>query len=147
MSAPRLRDARLADWPAVRAMLEAAELPHADLSPAAMREFLVAEEAAAVCGAVGLEPAGPVGLLRSLVVAQSVRGRGLGETLLTALEQRASERGVVELWLLTIDAGEFFARRGYAPKPREAAPPAIRGSREFSSLCPADAALYSKRLY
>lgn len=144
--ADTLRSARPSDWPDVRRLLDDAGLPRADLTERDMRDFLVADAGGTPVGAVGLQQTGHIGLLRSLVVAPSRRGSGSGSRLVAALEARARELGVGELWLLTIDAGEFFAGLGYRPRRRSSAPPAIRDSAEFSSLCPADAAIYSKRL-
>ena len=135
--------ARACDW------LQAAGLPAADLTPQHMLDFLFAERGGLPVGMVGLEPFAPparIGLLRSLVVDPSCRGGGLGSRLVAALEAAAVERGLRELWLLTIDAQEFFARRAYVAAARSAAPSVIQASAEFTSLCPGDAVLMCKRL-
>jgi len=54
------------------------------------------------------------------------------------------ERGIAELWLLTIDADAFFATSGFSVRGRDDAPSAVRASQEFSSLCPDNAVLMSK---
>ena len=97
-------------------------------------------------GVIGIEPYGNTALLRSLVVTPLARGAGIGRGLVTALESAAIERGTRELWLLTIDADAFFSTLGYFTRRRGDAPDPIRGSAEFSSLCPGDAVLMSKRL-
>lgn len=142
----RLRPARASDWPEIRDLLDLAGLPHADLGERDMRDFLVADAGGEPAGAAGLQQAGSVGLLRSLVVSPAQRDRGVGGRLVAGLEERARESGVRELWLLTVDAGEFFAGRGYRLRQRSSAPEAIRATAEFRSLCPDDAALFSKRL-
>jgi amino-acid N-acetyltransferase len=43
------------------------------------------------------------------------------------------------LYLLTTTAREFFAGRGYRAIDRADAPERIRGTTEFSDLCPASA--------
>jgi len=48
--------------------------------------------------------------------------------------------GVAELYLLTTTAQEYFRRRGFADRPRETAPPAIRETWEFRSGCLTSAA-------
>ena len=125
-------------------LLEKAGLPVADL--ATDRLALVAESDRVFQGAIGLETFGGVGLLRSLVVAQNARGKGIGPALVTALEVACLSDGVGELWLLTIDADAFFTKLGYDTRDRSDAPNSIQTTEEFSGLCPGDAVLMSKRL-
>lgn len=141
------RQATPLDWPVVRDLLQHAELPVEDLAADRMPDFVVCVGADGILeGAVGLERYGEVALLRSLVVCKAGRGKGLGGCLVAELEQSAGERGIRELWLLTNDAHDFFAARGFEIRDRADAPDAIRGSAEFSSICPASAVLMSKTL-
>ena len=145
-NSPALRRARAADWDDVRRLLDAAELPATDLGPALLEHFLIAELDDDVVGLAGMEVFGNTGLLRSLVVANSARSAGLGGTLVAALETAAQAAGIRELWLLTIDAENFFIRHGYDIVTRDAAPDAIRLSEEFAELCPDSAYLMLKDL-
>ncbi len=129
----------------VRALLDANDLPSADLDNSAI-EFLALEENDAVTGIVGLEVYGPDALLRSLAVRADQRGAGHGHALVSAIESRALERGARAMYLLTTTAAPFFARLGYAPASRDGAPEAIRRTREFSQLCPSTAAFMAKTL-
>lgn len=137
---------RQEDDPAIWALLEAAELATADLSPGLLERFLVARAAGVVVGAVGLEPFGRVGLLRSLVVHPSHRGLGLGGAMVAQLERRARVAGVEELYLLTTSAAAFFEARGYRPLDRSQVPSSVAASTEFRSLCPASAVCLCKHL-
>ena len=141
-----LRRAEPTDWPAVEALLTTATLPIEDLGADRLDAFLVAEIGGEIVGAVGHESYADVGLLRSLVVREDRRNSNLGRKLVEAIEATARMAGIDELWLLTIDAERFFERRGYAFVDREAAPDAIRGTAEFSTLCPGTAFLMRKRL-
>ncbi len=135
------------DWTAIRDMLDAAGLPTGDLDQDRMSDFTIARVADGSCaGAIASERFGRVALLRSLVVAESARGSGLGTRLVEALERAAAGMGVSELWLLTIDADDYFKARGYAVTDRSEAPAAIRATAEFSSLCPGSAVLMTKRI-
>lgn len=89
---------------------------------------------------------GVVGLLRSLAVAESDRGLGCGKRLIQEAELHAASQGVQDRYLLTSTARPLFESVGYAAISREAAPPAIRGTTEFSSVCPASATLMHKRI-
>ncbi|MES2821160.1 MAG: arsenic resistance N-acetyltransferase ArsN2 [Pseudomonadota bacterium] len=97
-------------------------------------------------GLVGLELQGPAMLLRSLVVAESARGQGLGARLVEHAEHCAAAQGARALYLLTTSAEAFFAQRGYQLAERATAPGAITATRQFAGLCPAAAAFMVKRL-
>ena len=133
-----------ADVSTARQLLSAAGLPIEDVT--FERLALVAEKDGELAGLVGLEQFIEIGLLRSLIVSPANRSGGVGKALVSALERMAMEKGVSELWLLTIDADAWFAQLGYRAQEREAAPPAIQQTDEFSSLCPGDAALMRKNL-
>jgi len=125
-------------------MLGLAGLPTRDLS---IRHLaLVAESEAGIVGVVGLETFGDVGLLRSLIVSPNARGSGIGRLLVESLELSARKRSIRELWLLTVDADQFFSKLNYEVRQRAFAPEVIRNSQEFSALCPDDAVLMTKSL-
>ena len=80
-------------------------------------------------------------LLRSVVVLPKLRGTGVGAALVASLIEQARSSGAERLWLLTTDAGDFFARHGWTVMHRAVAPAAIRVSDQFTTLCPASATL------
>ncbi len=131
---------------AVKALLAAARLPVDDITPDAMAHFLGAWSGPHLQGVVGIEPYGDTALLRSLAVAESRRGTGLGSALLAHAERHARESGCRTIYLLTTSAQPYFEKRGYTVTPRDAAPEAIRGTSQFSTLCPASAVLMVKYL-
>lgn len=83
---------------------------------AAVPEFIVAEEVATGSvvgyGAVHVmwEQLGEV---RTLGVSESVLGKGVGHRLLSALEERARELGLTQLFCLTFEI-DFFERHGFS---------------------------------
>lgn len=141
-----LRQATGADYQGIRDLLSESGLPVDDLFPPMLEQFVVAEFGEKLVGLVGLQKFGGSGLLRSLVVSETMRGSGLGGMLVGRLESLASELGIGELWLLTIDAQHFFEKHGYGIAPREAAPPSIQTTEEFSHLCPGSAFLMRKTI-
>lgn len=141
-----IRPARPADYAPATELLQAAGLPVADLSAERLQDFVVATGDGGVVGFVGLEVHAHIGLLRSLVTRSDARRLGLGRRLVAEVEALARGRGIGELWLLTIDAQAYFERLGYTREERAAAPDAIRGTAEFTSLCPGDAVLMKKSL-
>jgi homocysteine S-methyltransferase len=140
-----VRPAGEEDLPEIRRLLESNRLPTTDLEHS-LPVLFVARDGPMLVAAGGFEVHGESGLLRSVVVADRLRGTGLGRTLVESIEAAARQRGVRELLLLTETAREFFARLGYADTAREIAPEAIRNSAEFKSLCPQSARCMSKRL-
>jgi amino-acid N-acetyltransferase len=126
-------------------LLVGAGLPAADLTDAHMSTFFYAGSADAPDAIVGVEIYGPDAMLRSLVVSPAQRDRGFGQALVTTAEQYAREHGVSTLYLLTTTAERFFLARGYSNLARDAAPPSIRHTTEFSGLCPASSAFLYKR--
>jgi amino-acid N-acetyltransferase len=144
----KIRPARSDDLDAIAALLAENELPTSDATRDLLRDFVVAEDAhGSVVGSVGLERFGPDALLRSLAVAGRERKAGLGSTLLAHAEDMALATGILELWLLTTTAAEFFRRAGYALDARPSAPTGIRTSTQFAQLCPSTAVCMRKRLY
>jgi arsenate reductase len=133
-----LREAVSADLPALRAFLQAAELPVDDVE-IGRQEFLLAREAERIVGSVGLELVGADALVRSLAVAHDRRGLGLGKRLLEAAVQRARSSGIETLYTLTITAEAFASARGFVRIPRADVPPAIGSLPQFRSLCPISA--------
>jgi amino-acid N-acetyltransferase len=95
---------------------------------------------------VGLELFGETGLLRSLAVRRDLRGAGFGGRLVQAAEDAAMNQGATNLFLLTTTAEAFFGSRGYERCDRVTAPPAIKATAEFTSLCPSSAAFMRKYL-
>lgn len=129
------------------ALLAACHLPIADLAANADVRLYGCRVEGALVGAVGLECLGRVALLRSLAVASSRRGKGLGQALVTSAEEHAAAQGIDTLYLLTTTATAFFTPLGYTPAERAQAPAAIRATPQFAGLCPATAILMSKRLH
>jgi len=146
MNGLRVRSAVANDLVAIIGLLADADLPVEDLNERKLSLFYFAESDVGSAGVIGLERHGHVGLLRSLVVAPSARGQGLGKKMVDTLEANAIDTGVTELWLLTIDAEKFFRRLKYKTVSRELVPDAIRGTEEFSNLCPGTAHLMVKSL-
>jgi arsenate reductase len=126
---------------ALLALLEACGLPTADLGAAHCTTFFGCRRDGRLIGAVGLEPLGGAALLRSLAVADTGRGAGLGVALVARAEQEAVVSGARQVFLLTTTAAPFFARLGYRPADRGAAPAEVAATTQFAGLCPASATL------
>ena len=134
-----IRPARAADLAAVRALLIAAELPVDGLDEQFGDAYAVAESDNTIIGAEGIETYGKAGLLRSAVVDDRWRGRGVGDAL-------TRERGLGDVYLLTTTAADYFPRHGFVRVDRASAPAELQSSREFAEACPASAVTMRLRL-
>jgi amino-acid N-acetyltransferase len=141
----RLDSACAEDLVVIRVLLEKSGLPTSDLG-SAQPEFAVVRERGQVVAAGALQRFGSAALLRSVVVADSRRGCGLGQSIVRELERRAGADRIQQLILLTQTAAEFFARQGYRAIERSAAPHDVQASDEFRSLCPGSATCMAKSL-
>lgn len=128
-----------ADLAAILSLLAENGLPQAGLQDH-LETALVARAAQGVVGSAALELYGSAALLRSVAVAEPCRGRGLGQQLTQAALTLARQRRVTAVYLLTETAGDFFPRLGFKPVERNRVPDEVRGSLEFTTLCP-DSAL------
>jgi amino-acid N-acetyltransferase len=122
----------------VDALLAASGLPALPQGQS-LSNLLVALEDGTVVGAVALEVAARRGLLRSLVVREGHRGKGLGSGLVSSLISRGHELGLRDLYVLTETADDFFTGREFTVVDRADVPPEIRATREFREQCPESA--------
>ena len=134
-----LRAAEPSDLAAVTRLLADASLPAEGLDEQFGPAYVLATSGSEVVGAEGVERYGEVGLLRSAVVSDPWRGRGIGDRLTRNRVAWAREQRLRELWLLTTTAEEWFARYGFLRADRASAPEALQRSREFRDVCPASA--------
>ena len=134
------------DEPRIRQLLTACELPHEDITPEHLRHFLVLKEKREVIGVVGVEVLGRFGLLRSLAVDPRWRRRRFASHLTEKAEEYAASLKIEALYLLTMTAEGFFAKRGYQKVERTSVPPPVRGTAEFKNLCPVTAVCMVKYL-
>jgi len=130
----------------VKQLLSESGLPIEDITAQHLHHFFGCGSGLELEGLVGLELYGEVALLRSLAVASSRRGSGVGSGLVAHAERHARDQGVQSLYLLTTTAEAFFMHRGYARVPREDAPAAIKTTSEFSGICPTSSAFMVKYL-
>lgn len=136
---PVIEAARKDDLDAVAALLRACALPDTGLSPHLDTVF-VARDGDAIVGSAALECYPDGALLRSVAVAEPFRGTGLGARLSRRALDEARARGLGRVYLLTETAEAYFRRHGFRTVAREAVPESVRGSIEFTTLCPDTAA-------
>ena len=135
---PTVEPAGGSERPAIERLLIRCGLPTEGLSDCGGELFVVRADGRVV-GCAGLDVRGSAALLRSVAVDPDHRGRRLGERLTAAALDRATGLGLDAVYLLTTTAERFFPRFGFETIARDVVPPAIRGSVEFTSACPASA--------
>jgi amino-acid N-acetyltransferase len=134
-----IRAATTQDLAAVESALRSSDLPLDGLHEQFGEGYAVAESGGQVIGVEGIEVYGRDGLLRSAAVVSAWRGKGVGDALTRDRIEWARRRGLRSLYLLTTTAGDYFPRFGFERVDRDAAPPAVRHSREFAEACPSTA--------
>ena len=144
-SGVRYRLAAVRDREAIAALLDAEQLPCADLGTSGV-VLLLAEEAMRLVGCIGIEPHGNTGVIRSLCVVPERRRSGIARNLVARAEALALSGGVHTLYLLTQGAVDFWLACAYAIVARGGAPAAIRMSAEFATLCPTSATCMTRQL-
>ena len=130
--APIVRPARPADARAIRDLVT----PYAEQRILlakeligyfeAVQEFVVAEAADGTlvgCGALHVLWE-DLAEIRTLAVAPTWRGRGVGRALLTSLTDRARDLGLVRLFCLTFEV-DFFVAHGWEPTEGSAVSPDV----------------------
>ncbi len=132
--------ARASDLDGVRALAARGELPVDGIADQFPGGYVVVRRGDDIVGAAGLEVHGTSGVLRSVVVAPSERGSGLGVALTADRLVHARARGLDAVYLLTTTAADFYPRFGFRPFPRAEVPDAVARCLEFASMCPSSAA-------
>jgi|SRR5688572_2451266 amino-acid N-acetyltransferase len=133
------------DLPEVLALLDEHKLPKDDVA-AHVGTMVVAREHGHVVGAAAVELYDGGALLRSVAVARSAQGRGLGHQLTEAALAVAHEHRIDTVFLLTTTAERFFPKLGFEQVTRADVPESVQASVEFQSACPASATVMRKRM-
>jgi amino-acid N-acetyltransferase len=140
-----IRRAEPGDVDAIVALVTSAGLPAEGVRDQPGDYFVVVRDARIV-GCCGLERYGDDALLRSVAVDDGERGRGTGARLVNHALSTARASGVRSVTLLTTTAEGYFPKFGFRRIDRDAAPPPVRESEEFRTLCPSTAVVMSLEL-
>ena len=122
------------DLPEVLKLLKLVDLPIEGVKEHFQNFFIVRKDKMTV-GCVGIEIYENVGLLRSLAIHPSFQGKGIGQQMVSRIEEYSAEKGLENIYLLTETAEKFFLKLGFKMIPRDETDPKIRQSVEFTTLC------------
>jgi len=130
-----LQKAEKSDISTIKDILKENKLPFQDVGTNNINFFLAYEDADFI-GIIGLEKFPEIALLRSMAVMKKFRGNGYGKKICAHLLEIAKQEGINEVFLLTCDAKDFFAKLGFKVIERKNVHEIIQSTTEFSSLCP-----------
>ena len=142
----KLREATEADIVFIKELLMSNDLPFEDVSLDKV-SLLIGYLNSKILGVIGVEIHGCFGLLRSLVIKEHFRERGLGKELVYKMIQYVKQKDVKELYLLTTSAMRFFENLGFKKIKRSDVPEIIQTTREFIDLCPDSAICMKKEIF
>jgi amino-acid N-acetyltransferase len=130
-----IRGAAAADMAVIRQLLVTNNLPTSGIDDH-WKTFIVARDGEAIVGCGGAEAYKVAALIRSVAVADSHRGRGIGRRIVRQLVDRLASRGIREFYLLTTTAQPYFAKRGFQLIDRDEIHPQLLASTELQGACP-----------
>ncbi len=120
------------DLPSMVALLDRLKLSVAGLDDH-WTNAVVLRATKTVVGCATLEVYGEDGLLRSVAIDPSIRGKGLGRVVSEAALGLGLKKGVCSFYLLTDSAVEFFKKIGFSSINKEQIPELLRKSTALSS--------------
>jgi amino-acid N-acetyltransferase len=141
----RIERATIDDGPRIAALLRKSALPVDGLFDHLDTAF-VARSDGRIVGSAAIELYDDGALLRSVVVDDAFRGRGIGQRLTAAAVELADALNAPAVFLLTTTGEEFFPRFGFRRITREDVPQGVQTSIEFRSTCPASATVMLRAL-
>jgi amino-acid N-acetyltransferase len=107
---------------------------------------LVARQSGRIIGCAALEVYPDGALLRSVAVMEPWQRHGVGHELVDGAVRLAQERQLPAIYLLTTTAEPYFPKFGFERIARAQVPTTVQTSVEFTSACPASAAVMRKLL-
>ena len=122
----------------IETLLKKCELPFEDCNE--HLDSFVGINSGGKLSAIGaLQILGSVALLRSIAVLPEHRGKSLAGIITQYLLGLARSKGIVELYLLTETAENYFTRFGFRIVDRDTVADEIKSTRQYTSLCPSSA--------
>jgi len=130
---PLLRLARPEDVAAMTQLISSATLPALEVTEW-LSSFWVLDDAGTLLGCAGIERYGEAAVLRSVVVAASLRGSGEGARMTEHALAFARDDGARRCYLFTMTAPEFFSRFGFERCRLDDFEPAARESWQWQGV-------------
>lgn len=129
----------------IKALLTSAHLPTEDLNPT-LSNFSSAWVKGQLIGTAGIDTTGSIGLLRSVVVREEFRHKGIASQLINDLTTQVRSQGVKTLYLMTTTAEHYFEQQGFVRISRDTVPDEVAHSQQFNGICPSSAVVMKKEI-
>ena len=139
------REALESDLQTITEILSVNNLPSNDCAKH-LGNFVVFEANGEIIGIGGMELFRTVALIRSIAVTTEHRKKGLAKKIIKTLEDKAKQKGVKAVYLLTESAVLYFTNQGFSIKDRTNIPVSIMQTQQFKELCPASATVMYKAI-
>lgn len=120
-------------------LLRGEGLPTLDLVGDSKLYFGIRGSDRRLIGAGGLEICGSSAILRSCVVGPAFKGQGVGIRLINEIIDKANQKQLTQLFLLTETAARFFLKLGFTTIDRGSVPEDVAASAQFAEICPQSA--------
>ncbi len=130
---PLLRLARAEDVDDISRLISSESLPAVEVAEW-LSSFWVLDDAGTLLGCAGIERYGDAAVLRSVVVAESLRGSGEGVRMTERALAFAQNDGARRCYLFTMTASEFFSRFGFERCRLDDFEPAARKSWQWQGV-------------
>jgi amino-acid N-acetyltransferase len=139
-----IQKASINDLESINKLLQTADLPLVEASDNTQYFYKAINTKNEIVGAIGLEVYGRYGLLRSLVVSNEYRNKGIANDLVGQIVKLSAGLNLKEVYLLTTTAYKYFEKHHFERMHRNDAPEEIKQSKEFSSICTVSAIVMQK---
>ena len=130
---PILRRAQAEDVDAITSLITSETLPAVEVIEW-LSGFWVLEDAGTLVGCAGIERYDDAAVLRSVVVAATLRGSGEGVRMTERALAFAKDDGARRCYLFTMTAAEFFSRFGFERCGLDDFEPAARKSWQWQGI-------------
>ncbi len=128
----KLRQAAPEEFATILELLEGCGLHTSSVTPQGST-YWIADLNGVPGGCIGLEHGEGVSLIRSTAVLPAARSQGLGRALVQSALTHASLRGDHAVYLFSQEAGDYWARFGFAPVEAEEISAALPGVPQVQS--------------
>ncbi|NPD87402.1 MAG: GNAT family N-acetyltransferase [Asgard group archaeon] len=111
-----------------------------------LEDFFIIRVENKTVGCAGIEHYDDVGLLRSVGIDEELQGKGLGKKIVTKMIDYALEKGIVNLYLITNSAEDFFKKFDFTIVSRSEVDSRIQQTYEYTTGCEETASVMVKKI-
>jgi len=108
--------------------------------------IIIRKHNGSILACAGMEIYNEIGFLRSVAVKSNLQGKGIGSLLVESVINKAKEKNIQTLFLLTETAEAFFSKFSFKTINRDKAPESIKNTYEFEVACAETGILMRKEL-